>query len=67
MSQNIYKIRSPIYYAFLRFLSNRAALVSSIILSIIILMSILAPLITPTGYEEQKFLINNLAFPSWEH
>ena len=67
MSQNIYKIRSPIYYAFLRFLSNRAALVSGIILSIIILMSILAPLITPTGYEEQKFLINNLDFPSWKH
>jgi peptide/nickel transport system permease protein/oligopeptide transport system permease protein len=67
VSQNIYKIRSPIYYAFLRFLSNRAALVSGIILSIIILMSILAPLITPTGYEEQKFLINNLDFPSWKH
>ena len=51
----------------MRFLSNKAALISSIILSIIILMSIFAPLITPTGYEEQKFLINNLAFPSFDH
>ena len=67
MSQRNNIIRSPLYYAFMRFLSNRAALFSSIILSIIILMSIFAPLITPTGYEEQKFLINNLAFPSFDH
>ena len=67
MSQKNYLIRSPLYYAFLRFLSNKAALISGVILSIIILMSIFAPLITPTGYEEQKFLINNLAFPSWDH
>ena len=67
MSQRNNIIRSPLYYAFMRFLSNKAALISSIILSIIILMSIFAPLITPTGYEEQKFLINNLAFPSLDH
>lgn len=67
MSRTNYIIRSPLYYAYLRFLSNKAALISGLILSIIILMSIFAPLITPTGYEEQKFLINNLAFPSFDH
>ena len=67
MSGTNYIIRSPLYYAYLRFLSNKAALISGLILSIIILMSIFAPLITPTGYEEQKFLINNLAFPSFDH
>ena len=67
MSQKNYIIRSPLYYAFLRFLSNKAALISGFILIIIIFMSIFAPLITPTGYEEQKFLINNLDFPSWNH
>jgi ABC-type dipeptide/oligopeptide/nickel transport system permease subunit len=67
MNHNNYKIRSPIFYSFTRFLSNKAALISGIILGIIILMSILAPLITNTGYEEQKFLTENLAFPSWNH
>ena len=60
MSRTNYIIRSPLYYAYLRFLSNKAALISGLILSIIILMSIFAPLITPTGYEEQKFLINKI-------
>ena len=67
VSRENHIIRGPLYYAFLRFLSNKAALISGVILSIIILMSIFAPLITSTGYEEQKFLTNNLAFPSWRH
>ena len=67
VSRENHIIRGPLYYAFLRFLSNKAALISGVILSIIILMSIFAPLITSTGYEEQKFLTNNLAFPSWSH
>ncbi|MCJ8323621.1 MAG: ABC transporter permease [Rhizobiales bacterium] len=59
--------RNPLYYAWRRFIANRGAVVAGSILSIIILMAIVAPYITPTSYEEQKFLSENLGFPSWEH
>ena len=62
--ENQYKIRSPFFYAVMRLISNRAALVSGFILSLIVLMAIFAPLITKTSYEEQKFLITSLAFPN---
>ena len=53
--ENQYKIRSPFFYAVMRLISNRAALVSGILLFLIVLMAIFAPLITATSYEEQKF------------
>ena len=65
--ENQYKIRSPFFYAVMRLISNRAALVSGILLSIIVLMAIFAPFITKTSYEEQKFLMTSLAFPSQTH
>ena len=65
--ENNYKIRSPFFYAVMRLMSNRAALVSGVILFLIVLMAILAPFITATSYEEQKFLTSNLAFPSQTH
>jgi peptide/nickel transport system permease protein/oligopeptide transport system permease protein len=65
--ENQYKIRSPFFYAIMRLMSNRAALVSGVLLSLILLMAIFAPLITKTSYEEQKFLITSLAFPSQTH
>ena len=65
--ENQYKIRSPFFYAVMRLISNRAALVSGVLLFLIVLMAIFAPLITATSYEEQKFLMNSLAFPSQTH
>ena len=65
--ENQYKIRSPFFYAVMRLISNRAALVSGVLLFLIVLMAIFAPLITATSYEEQKFLMNSLAFPSQAH
>ena len=65
--ENQYKIRSPFFYAIMRLMSNRAALVSGVLLSLIVLMAIFAHLITKTSYEEKKFLMNRLAFPSQTH
>ena len=59
--ENQYKIRSPFFYAVMRLISNRAALVSGILLSIIVLMAIFAPFITKTSYEEQKFLMTSFS------
>lgn len=59
--------RSPLYFALRRFADNRAAVVSGMILGVIILMAIFAPLITPTGYAEQAYLTQALAFPSGQH
>ena len=59
--------RSPLYFALRRFADNKAAVVSSLILSVIVLMALFAPLITPTGYADQAYLTNALAFPSAEH
>lgn len=59
--------RSPLYYAWRRFLANRGGVASGCVLLIIVLMAILAPIITPTGYADQDFLTENLAFPSWSH
>lgn len=59
--------RNPLYYAWRRFLGNKGAVFSGSVLLIIVLMAIFAPLITPTSYEEQKFLTENLAFPSFDH
>jgi ABC-type dipeptide/oligopeptide/nickel transport system permease subunit len=59
--------RSPLYYAWRRFASNKGALGAGIVLFIIILMAIFAPLITPTGPNDQLFLTTALAFPSPQH
>ncbi len=50
-----------------RFAANRAALVAGCVLLALILMAILAPLITPTGPNDQDFLAQALAFPSAAH
>jgi ABC-type dipeptide/oligopeptide/nickel transport system permease subunit len=57
----------PAYYAVQRFLDNRSAVVSGIVLTLLLLMAIFAPLIAKTGYQEQAFLQKVFAFPSWEH
>ena len=42
-------------------------MVCGVILLAIILMAIFAPLITQTGYEDQDYLTEALAFPSAAH
>ena len=59
--------RSPIYFAVRRFADNKAAVASGAVLLVIILMALLAPLITKTGYEDQDYLTQALAFPSRDH
>ncbi|MBC7739728.1 MAG: ABC transporter permease [Candidatus Saccharibacteria bacterium] len=59
--------RSPLYFAMRRFGDNKAAVISGVILLVIILMAIFAPLIALTGYEDQDFLTEALAFPSSAH
>lgn len=59
--------RSPLYFAFRRFTDNKAAVVSGLILALILLMAIFAPLITPTGYADQNYLTQSLAFPDGTH
>lgn len=59
--------RSPLWFAWRRFLSNKAAVIGGIVLGILILMALFAPLITPSDPEAQLFLTQALAFPSPEH
>jgi ABC-type dipeptide/oligopeptide/nickel transport system permease subunit len=59
--------RSPLWFAWRRFLSNKAAVVGGVVLAILILMALFAPLITPVDPEGQLFLTQTLAFPSAEH
>ncbi|MBF0678231.1 MAG: ABC transporter permease [Devosia sp.] len=59
--------RSPLWFAWRRFLSNKAAVAGGGVLGILILMAIFAPLITPVDPEAQGFLTQALAFPSAEH
>jgi ABC-type dipeptide/oligopeptide/nickel transport system permease subunit len=59
--------RSPLYFAWRRFASNKAALFGGGVLLILLLMAIFAPLITKTGENDQVFLTQSLAFPSAEH
>ncbi|MBD3624937.1 MAG: ABC transporter permease [Rhodobacteraceae bacterium] len=59
--------RGPLWFAWRRFLANRAAVVGGFVLALIALMAIFAPLITPAGPNEQKFLADALAFPSGQH
>lgn len=66
-SQRVAPQRSPLYFAYRRFADNKAAVVSGLILAVIILMAVFAPLITPTGYADQAYLTEALAFPSRAH
>jgi ABC-type dipeptide/oligopeptide/nickel transport system permease subunit len=59
--------KGPGYYAFQRFLDNRSAVVSGVVLLLLLLMAVFAPLIAKTGFQEQAFLTKVFAFPSWEH
>ncbi len=59
--------RSPQYFAMRRFLANKAAVVSGLLLALLVLLAVFAPLIAPTSYEDQDFLSDALAFPSWSH
>jgi peptide/nickel transport system permease protein/oligopeptide transport system permease protein len=59
--------RSPLYFAWRRFVANKAALGAGIVLLIIVLMAIFAPVITVTGPNDQAFLVNALNFPSAAH
>jgi ABC-type dipeptide/oligopeptide/nickel transport system permease subunit len=61
------KYHSPLYFAMRRFLDNKAAVVSGVVLAILVLLAIFAPLVTPTSYEDQKYLENALDFPSASH
>jgi len=58
---------SPLYYAFGRFLDNKSAVVSGVILVILMLVAIFAPVIAKTSYTDQAYLDKVLAFPSAEH
>ncbi|MEM1400768.1 MAG: ABC transporter permease [Pseudomonadota bacterium] len=59
--------RSPLWFAWRRFLANRAALVGGVVLGIIVLMAVFAPLFTTGAPNDQAFLANALGFPSSAH
>jgi ABC-type dipeptide/oligopeptide/nickel transport system permease subunit len=59
--------RSPLYFAMRRFMANKAAVVSGIVLAVLILVAIFAPLLTATGYADQNYLEDALALPTWQH
>ena len=56
--------RSPLYFAWRRFLANKAAVVGGAVLLVLILAAIFAPLFTKTAPDAQAFLSQSLAFPS---
>ena len=59
--------RSPLYFAVRRFAANKASVTSGVVLAILVLMAIFAPLLSPTGYADQNYLSDALAFPSLQH
>ncbi|SEQ03075.1 peptide/nickel transport system permease protein/oligopeptide transport system permease protein [Devosia sp. YR412] len=59
--------RNPLWFAWQRFIGNKAAIVAGGILLLLILMAIFAPLITPANPDAQSFLAEALAFPSAQH
>lgn len=59
--------RSPLHYAWRRFVANRAAVVGGAVLILLVLMAIFAPLITKSPPTAQDFLGEALAFPSATH
>ncbi len=61
-----FKPRSPAYFAWHRFIANKAAVAGGIVLALLILAAIFAPLFTKTAPTAQAFLTSSLAFPSGE-
>lgn len=59
--------RSPLWFAWRRFIGNKAAIAAGIVVAILILMAVFAPLITPVPPDAQLFLTQALAFPSAQH
>lgn len=55
---------APGYFAWRRFVANKAAVGSAIVLLIIILAAIFAPLFAKAGPDDQNYLAQSLAFPS---
>lgn len=62
----VYRQRSPLFFAWRRFVANKAAVASGIVLAILILAAIFAPLFTKTDPTAQAYLSQSLAFPSAE-
>jgi peptide/nickel transport system permease protein/oligopeptide transport system permease protein len=58
--------RGPLWFAWRRFAANRAAVVGGAVLGLLVLMAAFAPLITKTGPNDQAFLVQAYAPPSWE-
>lgn len=58
--------RSPAWFAWRRFVANKAAVAGGIVLSILALMAIFAPFITKGDPTAQDYLTQSLAFPSGE-
>ena len=56
--------RSPAWFAWRRFLANKAAVAGGVVMLVLILAAILAPLFTKTDPAAQAFLTQSLAFPS---
>jgi len=59
--------KSPWFYAWGRFLDNKASVGAGIFLLVLVAAALAAPLITVSSYEEQLFLEQSLAFPSAQH
>ena len=54
----------PLFYAFERFRDNKAAVGAGVVLGVIVLSAIFAPVLTPTGPDDQAYLVRILGFPS---
>lgn len=61
------RAHGPLWYAWRRLAANRAALVGGVTVAFLALLTIIAPLIFPTGPTEQAYLTEALAFPSKDH
>lgn len=57
----------PAYFALQRFLDNRSATAATAVLALLFAMALCAPLIAPTGHNDQVFLEQAFAFPSAQH
>lgn len=60
-----YRQRSPLYFAWRRFMANKAAVVSGCVLIVLIVAAVTAPLFSKVGPDQQAYLTQSLAFPSW--
>ena len=67
MPKNGNTAHGPLYYAFLRFLKNRLAVASLMVLSVIIILALFAPFVTPAHPYNQDFLQDVYSFPSKAH